>query len=447
MIIEQHYDEEVLAEFLGEAGDAVSRDKHLASCSLCQRTLASLRTTAQVLTRPSVWEKTPISTAPRPDTLAFLRNMQKTMADEDTLAAVWVKQLLAGPRDAWSARLAVHPEWRTAGMVRRLLKAGDEVINTIPADAVEIATLAAQIADRLDDSAKSGAASRHLRGLAHYDRAYALWYTGALPSALEELDTADDCLGAVPAAEFDRARIDVVRALINNILERPQEVLIAANAAARVFARYGDADRVAAARTSAAATLQAAQRLREALAIHVEIAEMEGLSERWKISAAHNMALCYRDLGDFDAAIQCLLRASCGYERLGMLTFRAKSRWVLAQVFAQQGLHERALMLFMDLRSEFQDLEMANDVAMLSLDMSESLLALNRCPEVADVCRSAIAYFSGAGLSETAPSLRGLAYIQEAAAAGRLTPVAISDVRAFILSPSPETHRLFLSQP
>src|SRR5438874_3583223 len=92
MIIEQHYDEEVLAEFLGEPGDAATRDKHLASCNLCQRTLASLRTTAQTLTEPAVWDKTSLSTAPRPETLAFLRGMQKSMADEDALAAVWIRE-------------------------------------------------------------------------------------------------------------------------------------------------------------------------------------------------------------------------------------------------------------------------------------------------------------------------------------------------------------------
>src|SRR5438874_12501887 len=138
MIIEQHYDEEVLAEFLGEPGDAATRDKHLASCNLCQRTLASLRTTAQTLTEPAVWDKTSLSTAPRPETLAFLRGMQKSMADEDALAAVWIKELLAGPRESWAPRLAEHPEWRTGGMVRRLLKAIDEAINTVPADAVQI---------------------------------------------------------------------------------------------------------------------------------------------------------------------------------------------------------------------------------------------------------------------------------------------------------------------
>src|SRR5437763_589275 len=147
MIIEQHYDEEVLAEFLAEPVDAVSRDKHLASCGLCVKTLDTLRATAHILSEPAVWDSRPISSTPRSETLAFLRNTQKTMAGEDAAAAVWVKELLAGPREAWVAKLEQHPEWRTGGMVRALLKANDLAISTVPSEAVDMTALAIQIAE------------------------------------------------------------------------------------------------------------------------------------------------------------------------------------------------------------------------------------------------------------------------------------------------------------
>jgi len=54
MMIEQHYDEEVLAGFLGEPIDSATRDKHLAGCSLCKRTLDSLRGTATLLKQGEV---------------------------------------------------------------------------------------------------------------------------------------------------------------------------------------------------------------------------------------------------------------------------------------------------------------------------------------------------------------------------------------------------------
>ena len=139
MMIEQHYDEEVLAEFLAEPADAVSRDQHLATCGLCLHTLDSLRTTARTLTELAVWDNTAISTAPRPETLAFLRGLQKSMASEDAQAAVWIKQLLAGPRETWAPRLEAHPEWRTGGMVRALLADSEVTVSNVPMDALAMA--------------------------------------------------------------------------------------------------------------------------------------------------------------------------------------------------------------------------------------------------------------------------------------------------------------------
>ena len=47
MMIEQHYDEEVLAGFLAEPIDSAARDRHLSACSLCKQTLNSIRDTAR----------------------------------------------------------------------------------------------------------------------------------------------------------------------------------------------------------------------------------------------------------------------------------------------------------------------------------------------------------------------------------------------------------------
>ncbi|MGH7488258.1 MAG: hypothetical protein ACREMY_22070, partial [bacterium] len=70
MMTEQHYDEEVLAGFLGEPIDSATRDKHLTGCSLCKRTLDSLRGTVGLLKEAEVWERQAFSDAPRPETLA-----------------------------------------------------------------------------------------------------------------------------------------------------------------------------------------------------------------------------------------------------------------------------------------------------------------------------------------------------------------------------------------
>jgi tetratricopeptide (TPR) repeat protein len=440
MIIEQHYDEEVLAEFLGEPRDAVTRDKHLATCDLCQRTLDSLRGTARTLTEPAVWDKVPLSAAPRPETLAFLRGMQKAMADEDTLAAVWIKQLLSGPRETWASRLADHPEWRTGGMVRRLLDASETTVSTVPEDALTMAALAVQISS-IEEQA--GGAMRRLAGLSYYNRGYAFWYTGKVMEALDDFDHADTILSLCVGADLDHARVWLMRAMAYQMVERLDDALALANQAYHVFVQYGDRDRVAAARSIVGVTLQEAHRHHEALAIHSEVANMEDISDRWRVSALNNLGRCYQAVGDFNRATESLLEAIAGFERLGMLTFRSKSRWNLADVFVQQGKHAQALTLYLELRGEFEELGMANDVALASLDAAEVLLALGRAVEIRDICREAIDYFVANGLAQTEPALRGLAYLQEAAIAGRATRKAISDVRSFLLAPTSEASLLF----
>src|SRR5262249_12808309 len=153
---------------------AAARDQHLASCTLCRKTLDSLRTTAQTLADPAVWDPIPISTTPRPDTLAFLRGMQKSMADEDAQAAVWIKELLAGPREMWAPRLVEHPEWRTGGMVRRLNEASEATVATTPEDALAMAGLGIEI---FVADAQHTTVLRRFGALSYYHHGYALWYT------------------------------------------------------------------------------------------------------------------------------------------------------------------------------------------------------------------------------------------------------------------------------
>jgi tetratricopeptide (TPR) repeat protein len=440
MIIEQHYDEEVLAEFLGEPTDAVTRDKHLASCDLCKRTLHSLRSTARTLSHPSVWDNSPLSTTARPDTLAFLRGMQKNMRDEDLLASMWVRQLLAGPRESWASRLDEHPEWQTAGMVRRLNTASETAVATAPEDALAMAALGVQI---FGSTANPSGTMLRSGGLAYYYRGYALWYTGKVMDALQDFDRAEEILEACVGADLDCARVWLIRAMAYQMLERLDDALTLARKADAVFAAYDHRDRVAAARSVIGVTLQEAHRHREALQIHAEVAEMKGISERWRISALNNLGRCYQSLGDYENATQSLVEAIAGFERLGMPTFRSKSRWVLADVFAQQGKYTQALALYIELRNEFEELGMWNDVALASLDAAEVLVTLGRASEIRELCRVAIEYFVANGLTQTEPALRGLAYLQESAAAGRATSKAIGEVRAFLLAPTYETRQLF----
>ncbi|HEX3069679.1 MAG TPA: tetratricopeptide repeat protein [Thermoanaerobaculia bacterium] len=425
MMVEQHYDEEVLAGFLSEPIDAAARDKHLDTCSLCKGTLQSIRDTTVLLKKPEIWDRKRFSTTAKPETLAFLRNVQQTMAAEEAAACVHVALLLAGDRESWAARLAAHPEWRTAGLVRQLIAATDQAIDLMPPNALEITRLAIDVAEQLPDSDRVV----RLRGNAWYERGYALFYTGAFREALVALANAESQFARLSAVDHEIGRLNLVRGMVHRALEHFDEALPLITAAAAFFREYGDIERWHSARLALGITLWSTGRFREALNTHLEIVGDKTATLRYQATALQNAAICHRELGDFDSAIECFVRAINAAEWAGMISFRAKARWTLARIFGERQRYESALAILTELRDEFEVLGMTNDVAMIALDIAELLLATGRFGEVARACKQAITYFEKMQLTSGRGALTAVTYLCESAVGGSATTALVSDLR------------------
>lgn len=432
MMIEQHYDEEVLAGFLDEPIDAATRDKHLDTCSLCKRTLQSMRDTTVLLKKPAIWDRQRFSTTAKPETLAFLRAVQQTMADEDAAAKVYVARLLAGDRESWSARLEEYPEWRTPGLVRQLIAATDRAIDLMPRDALEITRLACDVAEQLPESDRVV----RLRGNAWYERGYALFYTGAFHEALRALKTAESQFDQLPTADHEIGRLNLVRGMIYRALERFDEALPLIAGAVAFFREYGDVERYHSASLALGITHMSRRQFREALVVHLKIADDIAAGCRSRASALHNAAICYREIGELDSAISCFSRAIVAFESAGMMSFRAKARGTLACIFVARQQFDSALDIFIELRDEFEQLGMANNVALVALDIAEVMLALGSHGEAAAACRQAISYFEKNQLSSSQGALTAVTYLCEAAIAGTATVKLVSDLRGSYFSGS-----------
>ena len=426
MMIEQHYDDEVLAGFLAEPIDSAARDRHLSGCSLCKQTLNSIRDTAGLLKQTDVWSSESFSSAPRPETLAFLRNVQRTMSDEDAAAEVYIKQLLAGSRDTWAGRLAEHPEWRTAGVVRKLIAATDGYNFRSPLDAVELTRITTDVAESLPSTTMRNS----LVADAWREHAYALTYTSSYRQAIAALDRAD--IAAIHATQFDRARLTLMRSLIYRLLDRPGEAANLARTAAGTFQIFGDVPKYVSARMTEAIVLYDSSRYREALAVLDSLSQYEHKIDAANLAMVlHNRALCNRELGDLDLAEKNFVGAVALFERVGADAMRNKAHWHLARVMMRKGAHESALKLFERLRGSFAELGMLHEVAYVAVDMAETLLVLNRSAEVPVLCRSAMDFFATEGIAASTGALTALAYLDEAAASGHLTIKDVSEVRFF----------------
>jgi tetratricopeptide (TPR) repeat protein len=431
MIIEQHYDDEILIGLL-ESGDDVERDKHVSSCHTCAGALESLRAVTTGLQEATVWDERELPETPNRQTKNAIRGFAAAVSAEDREAESVVRQLLAADSVRSRAMLQRNPEWRTAGVVRRILAAVDEVNFTDPKRAVDLTVLATDIAESLDPAAYPADTAMKLRATAWRERAYALYYVGSYTESLAALDRVDESLARCLISEFDGAWAKLERARVYAATERPDAAIGLARDAMVVFRRYGNQKRAVVAEIVEGVALMRSRRFSESLAIHLRVAGDAAIDDSARACAINNAASCYRELGCFEEAKALYAEAVSAFEQLGMVSLRLGARWNLGLVCSAEGRFDQSLAIFAELREEAVDLGMAHDVALLSLDSAEALLMLNRRTEVGDLCRSAMEYFAQARLAYTAAALTALAYLRESVECGTITVAAVHNVRAFI---------------
>jgi tetratricopeptide (TPR) repeat protein len=433
MMIEQHYDEEVLIALLDEQ----KADQHLESCSTCKAALNSIRQVTSALHEETVWDRRDLSEEPRPETRRALNAFASSVATEDAAAAPWAKALLARPASEWRAMVDAHPEWKTAGFVRKLIAAVDAINFTAPADAVDLMKIAVDVAEGL---AGGGDRIAKLKATAWREYAYAVFYVGRHALALEALDQCDVILRNCLVADYDIANCFVTRSVVCGAIERLDEALDYSRRAAAIFRRFDDGARLGAALAAEANVLTRARRYREALALHLTVTNAKEVKPINRAVAAHNAAACYRELREFGEAKRLFSVTIELCDQYRFTSIRSTARWNLARVLMAEGNLDSALTSFLELRNEFEELGMAHAVALTSVDAAEALLTLERPSEVVSLCRYAISYFENAELTYTRGALTALAFLREAAETETLTLRQISDIRVFfeLLPKQPE---------
>jgi tetratricopeptide (TPR) repeat protein len=441
-MIERHYDDDALAMML--EAEAWS-DGHLGDCAECSGRMGSFRLVTDALRDASTWDTRELDGRPDSRTIASLRAFAQSADFEDATAGTYVRTLLAGARDTWKVVLAVHPEFRTAGMVRRLLAETDRALDTAPADAVELTALATDIADHLEDA---GDSISRLRGIAWRDHAYALFYTGQFVEAERAVNIADRHFGECLVDEYDRARLGVVKALVFRTFERFTEATAIAEASKQTFLRHGDLSRFASAQMAEAHLLFSAREFEKAAEL---LTAVEAKLQHSADAATHarvcgNLAYCYWNLGQPDVALQYHDATAAMLEALDVRTEAARQRWLTASMLAKAGRIDEAERRLRAVREDFVALDMTSEAALVSLDVADLLLARGLFDEVEDVCRSAMRLFENAGVNHTARALTALAFIREAAANRKATPQMVRHVRDFIQR-LPHSERLLFVPP
>jgi tetratricopeptide (TPR) repeat protein len=446
-MIERHYDDEALISLLGS--NRAGTDAHLPACPPCSTKVDSFRTIAGALRDGDVWNQRELRTEAVPATIATLRAFADRMTDEDTRAEAILAELLAGSRETWRPRLDAHPEWRHAGVVRKLNAASERAIDTMPPDAVEMTAMATDIADQFELSDYPSDTVTRLRGAAWLNHAYALYFTGAFSKAEAAIFVAEQHFEGCVVNEYDLGRLGIVRALVLRVFDRFDEAIGVASSSADAFSRFEDTLRIVSARLAEAHMLYSRGEFERAEPLLLRLERQIAATPHAHTHALvlGNLAYCARKLGHFDEAIAYYEATAALFNDLGVATEAARTRWGVAATLMDAGRFSDAQEWMTAILPEFERLGMSSEAAMMSLDIAEILVIEQRYDEVQLVCRSAMDIFTRAGTAYTSRALTALAFMREAAAHRSVTPAHIETVREYIRRLPAEPNLLFAPPP
>jgi tetratricopeptide (TPR) repeat protein len=423
----QHYSDEQLLELPPD-------HEHLVSCSACTAALTHIQQLAATLVDEIVWDDEPLPDTPRASTVATLRSIATQMDAEDADAERYVAELLATPRELWLSVLAAHPHYRTPGLVRRLIAETYRLIDSSPADVVEISAVAAEIADNLDPTLWHGDTIPRLRGEAWRERAYTLYYVGRHVDALAAANRSAEANAHVAIAGFDSARLMLVKALILRELESYDEALNASRTAAAEFERFGDVTRATSAATFEAAIAYATRDYRRAVPLFERLREqlllngdLHALAITWQ-----NSAVCYRELRDSKRALEAFGEAVRLFDDLGMDGERIRASWHIGRVLLAEAKYVDAVAILRSVKDSYARLQIDDKAALVAIDLAEGSLMLGRLSDVVGACRYAMDFYAKSGLAYTSNALMALSLMKEAADAGELTSSSVAHVRSYL---------------
>ena len=439
-----HYDEEALFEYV-EGTSPISRDieSHVAACEECSAEVGEQREMMAHLASSEVWQDPP--PAPRQFVIDVVSFAERARTEAQNAAAI-CDEVLTGPAAWWPQRLRQAEGAYTGGMVQQLLERVTSMLGKSPANALHVTALAIEIANALDVANYPCDYVINLRAQACRDHAYVLSFVGRYPEAMEVAERSERLFAQVPLPEYDLARLSLVKASILRAIDRVEEALALIRTAGDTFLRFGDQSRFLVARQTEASTLYRRGNVKQALAIWREV-ESANLptDELTAVRLAHNIALCYSDLGQPEETIKRIPQCILEYEMLGNETERTRSRWVLAKALAACGRYEEAVPIFRQTWREFEQLGITVDSGLAALTLAETLLVLGQSDEVPAICREVIGQFTRAGMASRA--LTALSFLREAVAMGQASPSLIQHVASFLRQLPAEQPRLYAPAP
>ena len=427
-----HYGDDELSVYAlapSLSGDAEAIGQHLAHCHECRGRLEFIDELDDAFRDPETWAAAE-RLQTRPQRLEAAMAEYLRIEKEDAHAEALLAPLLKSPIRFHDVDVDADVRFHTAGVVRKLCRAAHARHEKHPQFSLQLAEAASSIALCLPNRNKD---RRSVLALAIRERANAFRYLGRFADGLQSLDDAEKLFNRSPGTDpFDVAVVWYIRATIYFETERPAEGVSLARAAAAMFHDYGDVSRELSAVMAEASCVLFSGQPAEAAEAFERVATIARQADDANMlaRALQNAGTAHLSAQDHVKAGQRFLEAESIFDRLGLSTEHARSRWKLASVAVAEGRLSDGARQLAEAQLELSRLRLTNDAALATLEWSEVRLAIDEPEGVADACRAILVEFKSEGMTRNAQV--ALAYLHEALRSGAATPKVVRHVRSYL---------------
>ena len=352
--------------------------------------------------------------------------------DREADALLTAERLLDSPAKIVWKNLQRNKRFLSGGIVRRLTAHAHSICEQEPLGATMFADTAISIAETMPDDTYPWNAIYELRGTAWKERANALFVRGELPSALDALTHAERAYRHLKSAGLGLSTVALVRASVLCEQDRLDEAAAWAEKAEQGFAHIAQEER----RTRAVylrgsityemGDVPTAIRLFEQV---LDYGETQN-NAQWIARASYAIGTCEVDRRNLAEASMRFHKALVLFREAGPERDRLGAEWGLARVVLHGGNTSEAIRRLRHVAVECERIGMITVAALVRLDCIDALLSLGQTKEIVEIASRLFRIFKDAGM--ITGCLTAMAYLKEAAAAGRLTPTGVNAVRAYV---------------
>jgi tetratricopeptide (TPR) repeat protein len=436
--LSEHPTDDLLSAYAHDpspAAGAAELEAHLEACPPCQKLLNELRAIEALLGEEDSWQTDPVDIAPPPAVRA-LSAMAAHNRREDAEAEAMLSPLLnrfieqSSGAFIW-ADIGSNPAYYTAGVVRKLADAADKAQYSAPRRALILAETASVIVGMLSTTVYTPIEIAALRGVALKQQANVNRQLGRFQAALEALSRAERAYRELPRPELDLASITFIRGTIHFHQHNFELAAQHAEESAAIFARLGQTELYLRSRHLQGGIAFEQRELGKAQSIFDSIlAHGEATGDLvWIARETQALGNCYLERGELSSASLACYQAMHAFRDLGILSEEIRCRWGCAVIVQREGHYRTAIARLRAVREEFVALGGVYDAALVTLDVMETFLLLEKPRDVQQTAGNIVKLFKDAGVVTGA--LTAADYLKQAAAMRNVTPSLISYIRRY----------------